>query len=73
MHYNSPGKTHREKHWVRVNNGPDSEGKNRAHKWCNDNPSTGNFYHFYAAPTWWFENSEDALLFKLKWCNLDYK
>lgn len=38
----------------------------QAHKWCNAQESEGLFYHHYTNTRWWFEKSEDAIMFALK-------
>ena len=35
--------------------------------WCEQQSSMGKFYVYYGTDTWWFEQSEDALLFSLRW------
>lgn len=39
----------------------------QAKVWCQQQPSTDRFYFHYTNTRWWFENSEDALAFSLKW------
>lgn len=36
-------------------------------QWCQQQASTGRFYHYYGADTWWFEKSQDATHFLLRW------
>lgn len=36
-------------------------------QWCRQHPSTGKFYRYYGNFNWWFEKSEDATLFALRW------
>lgn len=36
-------------------------------RWCQQQDSTGKFYFYYGSDNWWFENPEDAVIFKLKW------
>jgi hypothetical protein len=35
--------------------------------WCQNQPGRGRFYYGPYTGLWWFEFSEDALAFKLKW------
>jgi hypothetical protein len=37
--------------------------------WCQQHSSPSKFYTPQYGNTWWFENSEDALAFKLVWMN----
>ncbi len=38
--------------------------------WCVRQSSNGRFYQHYNSAYWFFEHSEDALLFRLRWSNL---
>lgn len=35
--------------------------------WCQQQHSTGRFYHRWGDGTWYFELHDDAMWFKLKW------
>ncbi len=36
-------------------------------RWCQLQGSTGKFYTYFGADSWWFENEQDATMFLLKW------
>lgn len=36
-------------------------------RWCQQQESTGKFYYYYGAETWWFELGADAVHFSLRW------
>lgn len=68
MKYWNKDKEIRRRCWTKVNipnqlyRISDSELK----RWCQQQLSTGKFYD-YGTDTWWFEKSEDAVLFALRW------
>ena len=39
----------------------------QAKVWCQQQTSPDRFYFHYTNTRWWFESSEDALAFSLKW------
>jgi hypothetical protein len=67
MKYWNKDRDIRRRCWARVVRArgatPDSEVK----RWCQQQSSTGKFYFYYGTDTWWFERSEDAVLFTLRW------
>jgi len=46
---------------------PDIASVKLAKRWCQQQESTGKFYHHYTNTRWWFENEQDASLFLLFW------
>lgn len=54
--------------WTKVTRPNEFTHGNRDLKvWCQQQPSTGKFYYYYGTDSWWFERSEDAMFFLLKW------
>ena len=49
---------------------PAIENVRKAKEWCQQHPSIGRFYYHYTNTRWWFEYSDDALCFALKWSYL---
>ena len=37
------------------------------HKWCQAQHNEHHFYWHYSSDHWWFENEQDAIMFKLRW------
>lgn len=56
----------RRRSWIAVN-APSREIKDQAAEWCKQTESTGKFYYHYTNTRWWFEKSDDAILFTLRW------
>jgi hypothetical protein len=50
--------------WARM---PSDVSTQELKRWCQLQPSTGKFYHYYGADSWWFERPEDATFFVLRW------
>lgn len=69
MKYWDKDKQIRQMSWTKVNlpKNLDDVGKIGPKMWCYQQSSTGKFYVHYKTDTWWFELSEDAIMFKLKW------
>ncbi len=51
--------------WIKIR-GPHPH-KRDAKIWCQRQNSNGRFYYHYASSNWWFENQQDAVVFKLVW------
>jgi len=66
MKWCNPPKEHRQNLWHVTPPCPRNSIK-QSHKWCVEQESTGHFYHHYTNTKWWFENSEDAIMFALTW------
>lgn len=69
MKYWNKDKEVRRRCWTKI-----SRPKNLYHigdqelkRWCQQQSSDGKFYVYYGTDTWWFERSEDAVLFALRW------
>lgn len=69
MKYWNKDKDIRRRCWTKI-----SRPKNLYHvrdqalkRWCQQQSSTGKFYVYYGTDTWWFERSEDAMMFALRW------
>lgn len=66
MKYWNKDKDVRQRCWVKVYRKPGSTNA-EIKRWCQLQSSKGKFYYYYAGNSWWFEDSEDAILFVLKW------
>lgn len=68
MKYWNKDKEVRKQYWTRIHYEP--FGKNNKYdinRWCRQQPSTGKYYVYFGTNNWWFERSEDAVLFALRW------
>ena len=53
--------------WVKIPVIVNGDDHKTVHKWCRAQPGRTKFYHHYAGRHWWFENEQDAIMFKLRW------
>ena len=67
MRYNGGVKKIRDSEWVKIPFLATGKNKHTIHNWCNKQPGMTFFYHHYAGSHWWFEDEQDAIMFKLKW------
>ena len=70
MIYNAGNKFIRKKYWIKVRILDTLKYKSnwdRVGAWCRLQPSNGKFYYHYAGDHWWFQNEQDAIMFKLRW------
>lgn len=68
MKYWNKNKNVRQRCWTRVSI-IQSKNPSEIKRWCQEYPSAGKFYFYYGSNNWWFEKSEDAIIFTLKWYN----
>ena len=66
MKYWNKQKDYRRLYWISVP-APLIHKTKEAKLWCQRNISEGKFYFHYTNTRWWFEKSEDALIFRLTW------
>jgi len=73
MRFNAGDKKIRDTKWIRIPFLVTGKLKHEIHNWCIKLPGENNgmnkFYHHYSGSHWWFENAQDAVIFKLKWGN----
>ena len=67
MKYWNKDKEVRRRCWTRVTKVPGKSSTQEVKRWCQHQTSTGKFYYYYGSDSWWFELSDDALAFKLRW------
>lgn len=67
MKYWNKDKDIRQRCWTKVVVGPNTVGDNVLTRWCQQQSSNGKFYKYYGSSTWWFERSDDAVFFLLRW------
>lgn len=69
MKYWNKDKEIRRQCWTKVNRPKQlyQIGDSELKRWCQLQTSTGKFYVYYGSDTWWFEKSEDAVMFALRW------
>lgn len=65
MKFYNKNKIARRSNWLKVSVATSS--RTEMMLWCKRNPSPGRFYNYYGTNNWWFEFTDDALAFKLKW------
>lgn len=53
--------------WTKVTRTPSRHSNQEMKRWCQLQSSKGKFYYYYGSPNWWFERSEDAVMFSLRW------
>lgn len=67
MKYWNKDKDVRRRCWTKVEVPLGRHSKQALKRWCQQQASMGKFYYYYGKSTWWFERSEDAVLFSLRW------
>lgn len=69
MKYWNKDKDVRRRCWTKVTrpSGALKVGNQALKRWCQQQSSSGKFYYYYGTESWWFERSEDAVWFLMKW------
>lgn len=68
MKFSNIDKATRNSAWTRVRMPPGSVVKRWEIKiWLQQQSSTGGYYHYYGGDSYWFELSQDAAMFALRW------
>lgn len=67
MKYWNKDKDVRQRCWISVNRTPGTSSNQEIKRWCQQQPSKGKFYFYYGSKNWWFEKSEDAVIFLMRW------